>query len=78
MKDNEILTGRLQMLEMIQPIVGKFVSEDYVMRNILRLSTEEILKEQEKIFGEQQNALYDTDGTRLKQKSSINRNENDE
>ena len=44
LKENEILSNRLQMLTAIQPLLGQYFSENYVKRNILRMSEEEIIK----------------------------------
>jgi hypothetical protein len=44
LKENEILTNRIQMLTAIQPLLGQYFSENYVKRNILRMSEEEIIK----------------------------------
>jgi len=41
-KDNEILMGRLQILEQIQPYVGSYFSSEWVKRNVLRQSDEDI------------------------------------
>jgi intein/homing endonuclease len=42
LKENEILTGRLQMAEMITPYVGMYYSHEYLRNVILRQSSEEI------------------------------------
>ena len=44
LKENEILTNRLQMLNNIQPLIGQYFSTNYVKKNILRMSDEEIIK----------------------------------
>ena len=49
LKENEILTNRLQMLGQIQPLIGQYFSQEYVKRNILRMSDEEILMMQGQI-----------------------------
>ena len=49
LKENEILTNRLQMLGQVQPLIGVYFSEEYVKRNILRMSDEEILMMQSQI-----------------------------
>lgn len=41
LKDNEILEGRLNMLDRMQPYIGTFFTEEYVKEKILRLSTED-------------------------------------
>jgi hypothetical protein len=42
LKDAEILTQRLQLLQMIDPYKGTFFSEAWVRKNVLRQSSEEI------------------------------------
>jgi len=49
LKENEILTNRLQMLGQIQPLIGLYFSEEYVKRNILRMGDEEIIQMQNQI-----------------------------
>jgi len=44
LKESEILTNRLQMLNSIQPLIGTYFSNNYVKKNILRMSDEEIIK----------------------------------
>jgi hypothetical protein len=42
LKDNEILQGRIQTLQLIDPYVGKYYSLDWVRKNVLHQSEEEI------------------------------------
>ena len=49
LKENEILTNRIQMLGQIQPLIGQYFSAEYVKRNILRMSDEEIILMQSQI-----------------------------
>jgi hypothetical protein len=49
LKDAELLNERLGMVQIAEPYVGKYFSQDYVRRKILRQSDEEIL-EQDKIM----------------------------
>ena len=44
LKENEILTNRIQMLNSIQPLIGTYFSTNYIKKNILRMSDEEIIK----------------------------------
>lgn len=41
LKENEILAGRIQMAEQLQPYVGKYYSNTYIQHRILKLSEEE-------------------------------------
>ena len=41
-KDNEIMQGRYQMLQQVEPYIGKYISEEYVKKNILRMTDEDI------------------------------------
>ena len=49
LKDAELLNERLGMVQVAEPYVGKYFSQDYVRRKILRQTDEEIL-EQDKII----------------------------
>lgn len=42
LKEAELLTGRLNILQMIDPFVGKYYSPSYVKKHILRLEDDEI------------------------------------
>jgi hypothetical protein len=42
LKDSELMSQRLQALQMIEPYIGKFYSVDWVKKNILRMSEEQI------------------------------------
>jgi hypothetical protein len=49
LKDAELLNERLNMVQVAEPYVGKYFSQDYIRRKILRQTDEEIL-EQDKII----------------------------
>ena len=49
LKESELLTERLNLVQTAEPYVGKYFSQDYVRRKILRQTDEEIL-EQDKII----------------------------
>lgn len=42
LKDNEILLGRVNTLQMIEPYLGRFYSMDWVRKNVLHLTEDEI------------------------------------
>jgi len=42
LKDAEILANRIQALQQIEPYIGKFYSTDWVKKNVLRLSEDQI------------------------------------
>jgi len=42
LKDAELLTQRITLLQQIEPFIGRFFSDEYVKRNILRFSDEDI------------------------------------
>ena len=42
LKDNEILMARLQTVQQMEPYIGKFYSMDWVKRNVLQQTQEEI------------------------------------
>ena len=49
LKDTELLTERLTMVQTAEPYVGKYFSQDYLRRNILRQTDQEII-EQDKLI----------------------------
>ena len=49
LKESELLNERLSMVQTAEPYVGKYFSQDYVRRHILRQTDEEIL-EQDKLI----------------------------
>ena len=53
LKDNEILMGRIQMLEALQPYVGKYYSHETMRASILKQTEEEIEEEDKKLAIEQ-------------------------
>jgi len=49
LKESELLTERINMASMAEPYIGKYFSQDYVRRKVLRQTDEEII-EQDKII----------------------------
>ena len=49
LKEAELMNERLSMVQTVEPYVGKYYSQDYVRRNILRQTDEEII-EQDKLI----------------------------
>ena len=47
LKDSELMTDRLNMLTMAEPYIGKYYSQDYVRRNVLRQTDQEIVEQDE-------------------------------
>jgi len=52
LKDSELLTERLNMVATAEPYVGKYFSQDYLRRKILRQTDEEILEQDQLIAKE--------------------------
>ena len=42
LKENEILSERINMLNTVQPLIGTFFTEDYIKKHILKMSDQEI------------------------------------
>lgn len=42
LKDAEIISGRMQTLQLVDPYLGKYVSKKWVMKNILRFNDDDI------------------------------------
>ena len=49
LKETEIMQGRLQILGDVDSFVGKYFSEDWIRKNVLRMTEEEIKDEQKQI-----------------------------
>ncbi len=43
LKENEVITERINTVNAVDPFVGKYFSQDWVRRNILRMSDDEIM-----------------------------------
>lgn len=52
LKESELFSDRLNMVTMAQPFVGKYFSQDYLRRKILRQTDEEIIEQDEIIAKE--------------------------
>lgn len=65
LKENEILAGRLAMLQQLDPFVGKYYSKKYTQETILRLTEEEIEEMEQDIETEREHdySLADHQGT---------------
>lgn len=58
--DSEIMTNRANLLTMLDPFVGKYISYEYVYKNILRMSDEDMKKEQKFLEDDQKKAQSHT------------------
>jgi hypothetical protein len=57
LKDNEIIQGRLNLLQSIDPFVGKYYTTDWVKKNILHQTDDEIAEMKDEIDEFQQSQL---------------------
>jgi len=57
LKEAELLTERLNLLQTVEPYIGRFYSQDYVRRNILQQTDSEILEQDELIEREIENGV---------------------
>ena len=57
LKESELLTERLNMASVAEPYIGKYFSQDYVRRNILRQTDEEIIEQDLLIQKEIENGI---------------------
>ena len=62
LKDSEILRERLQSLDSIQNYVGEYYSKEWVRKNILRMSDEDIEEMKEQIAQEKEDEPEDEMG----------------
>ena len=57
LKDAELTTERLNLAALAEPYIGKYYSADYIRRNILRQTDEEIIEQDELIEKEIENGV---------------------
>lgn len=60
LRNAEILQMRLSNYQNVAPIIGKYVSNEWVLRNVLHMSDEESRAQQKIIQEEKKNVLYQT------------------
>ena len=63
LKDNEILMGRLQTLQLIEPYLGKFYSMDWVKKNVLQQTEDEIEEMQTQMDTDEEYHMDDAERT---------------
>jgi hypothetical protein len=56
LKENELLAGRLQVMDQMQQYVGEYFSKEWLMKNVLRFDDEQIEKMNEEMDEEKANA----------------------
>ena len=49
LKETELMNERMNILSQVEPYIGKYYSTDYVRRNILRQTDQEIFEEDQKM-----------------------------
>jgi hypothetical protein len=54
LRDSEIMQARMGLLQIVDPFVGKYYSQDWVKKNILRLDDKEVKDIQKQMDKEQQ------------------------
>lgn len=63
LKETEILRNRVALLSEVQPFVGTYLSHQWVKRNVLHQSDEEIQEMEEEIIAEFENPIYNQEQT---------------
>jgi hypothetical protein len=58
LKDSEILKERISTLELLEPYIGKYYSNDYVRKIILKQTDEEVKDINDKIKEEEKDPIY--------------------
>ena len=71
LKDTEIMQGRLQILGEVDNFVGKYFSEDWIRKNVLRMTEEEIKDEQKQIDKEADEAPDEEEETPVEEQLKI-------
>ena len=59
LKESEILRERLGLLQELDQFVGKYFSENYVRKNVLRMNEEDIKQIEDEIADEEKSGAYD-------------------
>jgi hypothetical protein len=63
LKDAEILTQRVQVLQLLDPFVGKYYSQAWIRKNVLRLDDEDIEQIEKEIEEEKEDRIEDAEQT---------------
>jgi hypothetical protein len=71
LKETEIMQGRLQILGDVDSFVGKYFSEDWIRKNVLRMTEEEIKNEQKQIDKEADEAPDEEEETPVEEQLKI-------
>ena len=71
LKETEIMQGRLQILGEVDNFVGKYFSEDWIRKNVLRMTEEEIKHEQKQIDKEADEAPEEEEETPVEEQLKI-------
>ena len=71
LKETEIMQGRLQILGEVDNFVGKYFSEDWIRKNVLRMTEEEIKDEQKQIDKEADEAPDEEEETPVEEQLKI-------
>jgi hypothetical protein len=61
LKNNEILQQRIQMLQLMDPYVGKYYSSNWIRKNILQLSDQEVKEMDSEIEADRKQQLDDAE-----------------
>jgi hypothetical protein len=61
LKDAEILTQRVQILQQLDPFVGKYYSQAWIRKNVLRLDDEDIKQIEKEIEEEKDDRIEDAE-----------------
>lgn len=62
LKNNELLMGRLQLMDEVQQYVGSFFSKEWVMKNVLHMDDDNIKQMKKQMDEEERSGEYDVPG----------------
>ena len=62
LKNAEVMRERLDMLSQVEPYVGQFFSKEWIKKNILKMSDEEMQEIEDQIEDEKEDGEYDEFG----------------
>jgi hypothetical protein len=58
LKDNEILSSRIDVYNNMMPLIGKYYSNEWVQKNILKQTDEDIEEQRARIIEEQEDEIF--------------------
>ena len=78
LKDAEMVQNRISVLTAMQPYIGKYYSNEWVLKHVLMLTDDDIEEMREQIMEEQQDPLYNPPPPEMEQQGGDEQGGDDE